>query len=368
MHGSPGDTCTQCCCCVVTSAGIRNFCAKDGGNFEVDTIPNCYYLQSHLDVILTDLNDQGNALPDSYTIPGRYLFWRPTDPAYGCFKDLATVTPTNIANTTPLPTVGVGVTGNAPGTVTSPNANSGGCVFNGGNQTGIICGNNTNGNSLHSAAGVVRVNHTVLLCCMVIVLAFALAKADTNMAGGCIFNGGNQTNSNCNDNSNINPSVKSSGVIRVKFPMLSWAAVVVLFLFFGCVMGQTIVGGCLNTGGSQHNLNCINNTVVIPEPVDQINGPSPRINNGLSPGEISGIAIGCVAAFLAIPAAAASLVNPNAKVKDAPIWNYRRAALYRFVEGLTLGWGCGCLHTVQHRMQGFVERGGRWGWSESSPR
>src|SRR5947207_2820225 len=157
---SPSDVCTECCCCVVTSAGTRNFCPRDSGGFETDTIPNCYYVQSHLDEVLAQFHGQGDGVFDTYSIPGKFLIWRPTDPAYGCFKDLATVTATNIAEPTALPTAKAGNTlqTSTPGTGQSSVGNSGGCVFNGGNQTGIICGNNTNAQTPHNLAGKVRVN------------------------------------------------------------------------------------------------------------------------------------------------------------------------------------------------------------------
>lgn len=99
----PGDVCTQCCCCVVTSAGTRNFCAWTNGGFQQTTIPNCYYLQSHLAEVL-DSWDSGWVGDNGYTISGLLLDWYPTDPAYGCLKDLATVTPTDVAlgPTTPI--------------------------------------------------------------------------------------------------------------------------------------------------------------------------------------------------------------------------------------------------------------------------
>lgn len=93
----PSDTCTACCCCVVTSAGTRNFCPTNGGGGQVNVIPNCYYLQTHEDDVLNNWDAQGNAgIYDTYTIPGTGIWWNPTDPAYGCFKDIATVTASDI--------------------------------------------------------------------------------------------------------------------------------------------------------------------------------------------------------------------------------------------------------------------------------
>lgn len=111
--GSPPDTCTACCCCVVTSAGTRNFCPQNGGGFWVLSIPNCYYLQTHLNDVLNNWNAAGNAgIYDTYTIPGTGIWWNPTDPAFGCFKDLATVTASAIG--APLPTSNSGNPGASP--------------------------------------------------------------------------------------------------------------------------------------------------------------------------------------------------------------------------------------------------------------
>ena len=98
----PSDTCTACCCCVVTSAGTRNFCPENGGGEQENSIPNCYYLQTHESDVLNNWDAPGNAgIYDTYTIPGTGLWWNPTDPAYGCFKDLATVTASDSATSLP---------------------------------------------------------------------------------------------------------------------------------------------------------------------------------------------------------------------------------------------------------------------------
>ena len=76
----------------------------------MNTIPNCYYLQTHLNDVLA--NWEGGEVEDGNTSPGQYLYWLPTDPAYGCYNDLATVTATNF-NAGPSASVG------APGTVSA---------------------------------------------------------------------------------------------------------------------------------------------------------------------------------------------------------------------------------------------------------
>ena len=93
---NPGTTCDQCCCCVVVAnEGTRNFYATTSGGFLMTTIPNCYFLQTHLDDVLADWDSQGQGVEDVDTSPGKYLYWTPTDPAYGCYNDFATVTATN---------------------------------------------------------------------------------------------------------------------------------------------------------------------------------------------------------------------------------------------------------------------------------
>jgi len=69
------------------------------------TIPSCYFLQSHLSDVLTDWEGQGEGVLDEDTWPGQYVYWEPTDPAYGCYNDLATVTATDYGATS---TSGIG--------------------------------------------------------------------------------------------------------------------------------------------------------------------------------------------------------------------------------------------------------------------
>ena len=97
----PG-TCYQCGCCVVTAnEGTRNFYAVTSAGFTMITIPNCYFLQSHLSDALTQWQGQGEGVLDENTWPGQFVYWEPTDPAYSCsaFSDLATVTATDFGAT-----------------------------------------------------------------------------------------------------------------------------------------------------------------------------------------------------------------------------------------------------------------------------
>ena len=114
---NPGPSCDQCCCCVVVAnEGSRNFYAQTGGSSLMNTIPNCYYLQTHLSDVLA--NWEGGEVEDGNTSPGQYLYWLPTDPAYGCYNDLATVTATNF-NDGPSASVGP-PSGNGGSSTTSP--------------------------------------------------------------------------------------------------------------------------------------------------------------------------------------------------------------------------------------------------------
>jgi len=100
---NPGSMCNQCCCCVVAAnQGTRNFYGVTSGSATLTTIPNCYFLQSHLSDVLTEWEGQGEGVLDENTFPGQFVYWEPTDPAYGCYNDLATVTATNFgASSTP---------------------------------------------------------------------------------------------------------------------------------------------------------------------------------------------------------------------------------------------------------------------------
>jgi len=69
------------------------------GSFTKNTIPNCYFLQSHLSAVLKEWNGQGQGVGDGNTFPGEYIYWELTDPAYGCFNDLVTVTATDYGAT-----------------------------------------------------------------------------------------------------------------------------------------------------------------------------------------------------------------------------------------------------------------------------
>jgi hypothetical protein len=103
---------------------MRNFYATNGGLFLEETIPNCYFLQNNLDAVLADWDGQGTGVGDPDTF-NTYVWWGPTDPAYGCYSDLATVTATNFNDgPTPLPTTGQNDTAATVATSTTPTCKS----------------------------------------------------------------------------------------------------------------------------------------------------------------------------------------------------------------------------------------------------
>jgi hypothetical protein len=354
---APGNACTQCCCCVVTTAGTRNFCpavpgwtSAGGYDSSNDTalVPNCYYLQSHSSAIRSNFDDGlYGGIVDTYSQPGSKIYWRPTDPAYGCFKDLETVTATLVA-TSALPTVrgdATAVAGSAP--TSHSNVGSGGCIFNGGNLTGIICGNNTNSPIVSNPAGIIRVNYSLLICCIVLAIVVVVVRGDT--AGGCIINGGNQSGVSCNNNVVTNVATRAGFIAQL--PVLQWTAIVSVLLCVGLVMGDDTAGGCVINNGTQNGFTCDNNTV---------HALATSNNHGLSPAEIAGIVGGSLAGVIALLTLGASFMNPKAEVAGKSVWEYRRAVVYRIVEGCTFGFGCGCLSRLKRKVETYVEIGGIW--------
>src|SRR5205814_603715 len=105
----------------------------------------CDYLQSHLDAVLNVFN--GGEIGDGNTIPGGTIRWDVTDPAAGCTKDPATVTATNYGETA-VRTANGGTA--VPETTSHTGNNGGGCVFIGGNQSNINCNNNSQNQAVHS--------------------------------------------------------------------------------------------------------------------------------------------------------------------------------------------------------------------------
>jgi hypothetical protein len=261
---------------------------------------------------------------------------------------------------TALPTVKAGGTA-----VAAPSpvgyAGSGGCIFNGGNQTGVVCGNNTNAAPApHNIAAGLRVNYTLLICCIVLAFGLVMVRGDTSV-GGCIYNGGNQNNSGCNGNQ-VHVE-KSAAIKSIQLPVLQLTAVMSFFLCIGFVMADDIIGGCKYDGGTQNNSPCGNNTVVTNPTIFPAPAPSEQ-THGLSAGERAGIIVGCVAVGIALIPAGATLVNPNTIIAEKGLWEYRRAVLYKFVEGCTFGFMCDCLNGLRERMAKVVENGGFWSWSK----
>ena len=349
----PGYQCTQCCCCVVTYLGTRNFCP-----YNSNTIPNCYYLQSHLKEVLAAWSGSGPVL-DSYTFPNSlYLAWWVTDPAYGCIKDLATVTPTNVIDAATLPTYNGGTAFASP----SPKSGNsgGGCIFQGGNQSNIICNNNSNTN-VHGIAGRVTVNHNLLFACIVIAASLLLVSGNPDSAGGCIYINATQENVNCNGNTNnANPSKPSrADTINVN---LRWIVIIYVLISISFVMADDSAGGCIIHGGTQINSSCNNNT----------NNSNAQITTGgsdhsLSSGELAGIVIGSITALITLLTTGAVILNPHVMVDKKPLWHYHRALAYKLAEGSTLGFGCGCCLWLERAVRRFVKAGGLWSWARTAP-
>jgi hypothetical protein len=92
-----------------------------------------------------------------------------------------------------------------------------------------------------------------------VVVSVILVGADTNV-GGCAFNGGNQSNVQCNGNKN-NVGTTSNGISRYNFPMSAyWIAILSLLFSAGLVAADESAGGCIIDGGSQGSIACSNNT------------------------------------------------------------------------------------------------------------
>lgn len=129
---------------------------------------------------------------------------------------------------------------------------------------------------------------------------------------------------------------------------------------FGFVLADNSVGGCLINGNGQSNITCDNNTNdVITSPAAGTSASS----YGLSPGEVGGIVVGSLAMVFALVPALVTCINPETRVDGTKVWNYRRAGVYKLVEGFTLNFGFGLLVRLQEYMEGFVKNGGLWNWS-----
>ncbi len=186
---SSNDVCTEYCCCVITFTDTQNFCPKDSEDTEIDTILNCYHLQSQsLNDMLAQIHDQGNGVFNIYSMLDKFLIWRHINPVYGYFKNLTIVIAINIVDSIAFSIMKVGNTLQIStiGIKQSLIDNSGDCVFNEGNQTGIICDNNINAQISYSLIENVRVNYAILLDCIAITWYILIVREDN--VGECIFN------------------------------------------------------------------------------------------------------------------------------------------------------------------------------------
>jgi hypothetical protein len=85
-----------------------------------------------------------------------------------------------------------------------------------------------------------------------------MIRADS--AGGCINNGGTQQNVNCSNNVNNAPgnsNPNNAGNINID---LRWIVILYILFSIGFVLADDSTGGCINNGGNQSNVNCSNNT------------------------------------------------------------------------------------------------------------
>jgi hypothetical protein len=177
-----------------------------------------------------------------------------------------------------------------------------------------------------------------------------MANGDEQNAGGCIINGGNQSSVACSNDTN---DVKNlAGGLKLD---LRWLVFLCIMLNLGFVVAaDETAGGCIINGATVNTLNCSGNTQ------NDIGTISPATSNGLSDGDIAGIVIGAISAMIALLTLMATIVNKYAVIgtNRTPLGHFKRAPLYRIVEGCTFLFGCGTLDGVETAMRGFVERGG----------
>lgn len=211
----------------------------------------------------------------------------------------------------------------------------------------VNCNDDKNNTAEH-----VRVNHSLLVFCIALAALCLMVNGDQQNAGGCIINGGNQSSVTCSNDTDV---VKNAAGAPVTVD-LRWLAFLCIMLTF-VVGADDTAGGCIINGGAVNNLNCSGNT-------QNDNGTSSTAgtSDGLSGGEIAGIAIGAVSAVIALLSLWAAIANRHAVIgpNRIPLGYFKRAPLYRVVEGCTLLFGCGTLPGLEAAMAGFVQRGAIW--------
>ena len=258
------------------------------------------------------------------------------------------------------PTPVVGTTSDASPT-SGNNNNAGGCVVNGRSQSIVNDDSNLN-RPARSLAGTVRINHLLLVGCIILVAWVVMVRGDNNSAGGCNFLGGNNTDTNCNNNNNGVPKASTASTAGVDF---RWLALLCIVLNLGVIVGADDVssgpvGGCQFNGGTVQGVNCANNTV--------INSPASTPDagsggTGLSGGAIAGIVLGVLPALAALLAIGAMIVHRDATVMEGKnrtlLRHFKREPWYRIVEGCTLGFGCHSLRSLERCMANWVIKGGK---------
>lgn len=191
-----------------------------------------------------------------------------------------------------------------------------------------------------------------------------MVRGDDQSAGGCIYNGGNQTGGNCSGNTNnVNPKPSIAAGFKVDLRLL---ALLYILLNLGFVLGDQTAGGCIYNGGDQQGSVCNNNNNT--QSLAPVSSATPVASSdstqGLPPGALAGIVVAAVTAFINLMALAATLMDRGAAVGHTPVNAFKRAYLYRLVEGCTLGFGCGCFSGLEHWMGEFLERGDKWRWAK----
>jgi len=206
----------------------------------------------------------------------------------------------------------------------------------------------------------------MLICCIALVAWVVMVRGDDS-AGGCIFNGGNQSDTNCIGNTNgVAPKPSSASGVGVN---LRWLALLCIVLNLGlAVRADNVVSGpvagCVFSGGTVQGVNCVNNSVNGASPASaSTSTPPPDSGNGLSGGAIAGIVLGVLPALAALLAIGAMIIRSDATVEEGqnrtPIRHFKREPGYRIVEGCTLGFGCGALGSLERGMGNWVKSGAK---------
>ena len=133
-----------------------------------------------------------------------------------------------------------------------------------------------------------------------------------------------------------------------------WMRIISFLLYVERVSGDGSAGGCVIIGSDQNDIDCNDNN-------NENKGSLP------SSGDKVALAIGIIGALIALPTALAAIWNPKTRVDNRLIWDYRFALLYKFIEGCSCGFGCGCLGYLERCSQVILKKGGLWRWARNEP-